>query len=155
MKKILILLFIILIISGCTSKKQRVLETEYYKMVELAHNCSQNSLLPFDVNLTLNELVDGYLVYRLYIDNPKESINNIEAIAIHDYKTNDVFPNSGIYEDKLNLIPNVINEKENKVKGIILIGYISYEGDLKEFKSTFKSFIKYNNASGCFIKEYN
>lgn len=155
MKKILILLIIILTVSSCNSKEQQILEKEYYQMLDLANNCDRTDEVPFSVEFTLNELIDNYLVYRLYIDNPKENINNIEAIIIHNYKTDDVFPNTGIYETKLHLVPDEINEKENKVKGIILIGYINYEEDLDNFDANFKAFIKYNNTSSCFVKEYS
>lgn len=152
MKKV-ILLTIIFLLAGCSNKEQKLLEDKYYKMVNLAKDCIKSDDVPFNIELTLNELTNDYLVYRLYLDEPKEEIHNIEAIVIHDYKTNDIFPTTGIYESKLNLIPNEINEEANKVKGIILIGYI--ESNIKDFKGTFKSYIKYNNQHVCYVKTFD
>ena len=146
MKKIIILIIFILI-TGCTSKEQKALEREYFDMIEQASNCSKSEEMPFNIELIFNELVDNYYVYRLYIDEPKEEITDIEAIVIHNQKTKDIFPTTGIYESKLSLKPNYIND--NYVKGIILIGYLNSD------KATFKAFIKYNNQTACYVKTFN
>ena len=87
-------------------------------------------------------------MYRVIIDNPKVSLRNIEAIVIHDKYTEDIYPSSGIFEEKLNLIPGVINKSSNYVEGIILAGYIPFEGEEKDLNATFKLLFKYEDDDG-------
>jgi len=84
-------------------------------------------------------------MYRAIIDNPKTSIKNIEVLIIHDKYTKDIYPSSGIFDEKYSLIPNTIEKSNNIVKGIILIGYIPYEGDLGNIDVEFKLYLKYTD----------
>ena len=91
------------------------------------------------------KIIDNEITYRVIIDNPKEDIKNIEAIIIHDKYTEDIFPSTGIFDDKLNLIPETIDKDKNYVKGIILTGYIPFKGDINDLNATFKVLVKYTD----------
>lgn len=104
--------------------------------------------LPFDITVNIEKLIDSEITYRIIIDNPKEIVKNIKTIVVHNHKTDDIYPTSGIFEEPLNLIPNSIDLDENDVKGIILIGYIDYDKDIELFKGLFRILVKYENAYG-------
>ena len=93
----------------------------------------------------LDKISNTEVMYRAIIDNPKTSIKNIEVLIIHDKYTKDIYPSSGIFDEKYSLIPNTIEKSNNIVKGIILIGYIPYEGDLENINVEFKLYLKYTD----------
>ena len=59
-----------------------------------------------------------------------------------------MYPSTGIFESKLSLIPGVINKTSNYVEGIILAGYIPYEGDINNLNANFKVLFKYEDDEG-------
>ncbi|MBQ6281925.1 MAG: hypothetical protein IJK66_00110 [Bacilli bacterium] len=139
MKKI-ILLITILLLCGCnkdnSALKKYNLYIEELKVSEISKE------IPFDIVVDISKFTDQEYMYKVIIDNPKEELRDIEALIIHDKYTKDIFPSSGIFDDKYNLIPNNINKDINNVKGIILIGYLPYEEDIN---ITFKLLIKYKD----------
>ncbi len=156
MKKAFLIL-IIFLITGCTN--QKALEKQYYKYINDVNECDYfaNESYPFDINITLEKLNDNYLIYHVYIDNPKEDLYDIKALVTHNYKTDDVFPSSGLYEEPLNLLMN-INSK-NYIKGIILSGYIETTKDINDIDITFKALIKARNKYGyyeesCYMQSF-
>ena len=158
MKKIVLFIFIILLV-GCTSKEQKVLESNYYSFIESTEKCVYDSeeVPPFDTTITLEVLNDNTLIYRMYLDNPKEDIYNIEAMIIHNKKTEDIFPSSGLYEEKLNLVMDQKNK--GYIKGIILNGYIDYTGDINEVGTDFKVLVRYQdkfkiNYEYCYYRHF-
>ncbi len=146
MKKI-ILLTILFLVVACN--KTNSLEKEYYSFVKETELCETTTEdIPFNVDITLEKLTEDYWIYRLYLDEPTIEMNNIKAIITHNYETTDIFPTSGLYEKPLTLDPNEINQAKNKVKGIILVGYIKTKDDIN--KIIFKVLIKYNDRSICY-----
>ncbi len=142
MKKIIIIIILIISITGCT-KKVSSQELLYNKYVKELNDVEEYTIdLDFDINITIDKINEKELIYRVYIDNPKTDMNQIEAIVIHDKKTEDVFPSSGIFENKLSL---KVNREENDTKGIILGGYIDFDKSIEEFNGTFKVLIKYKS----------
>ena len=72
-------------------------------------------------------------------------MNNIKVIAIHDQETEDIFPTAGIFDESLNLNPNVIDVESNNVGGIILVGYISFVGEIDEFTCKVSVLLEYED----------
>ena len=150
--KQLIIILSCLMLASCTNNKQ--LDT-YNRFISEMDDYNQSSInIPMDINIYFEKLTDYEISYRVIIDNPKEDIKNIKAIAIHNKTTDDIYPTSGIFEIPLSLIPDDINLEDNKVKGIILIGYIDYIGDIEDFKATVKVMIEYNDISNSLEKIY-
>lgn len=157
MKKAFLLLMILFLV-GCTNQKS--LEKQYYKYINDVNECEyfEDTKYPFDINITLEKLNNNYLIYRVYMDNPKEDLYDIKALITHNYKTNDVFPSSGLYENPLNLMMN--ESSKDYVKGIILSGYIETNKNIKDIDITFKTLIKLKNRLGyyeefCYKKSFN
>lgn len=145
--KIIIILLSIFILSGCSSDNNN--DIKYHNYVNILKETSEfESELPFDISIYLNKINDSEVSYKVIIDNPKIELNNIEAIIIHDNKTNDIYPSIGIYDDKVSLVPNKVDKDNNIVKGIILNGYIPYTDDINNLSINFKLLFKYSDSDG-------
>jgi len=151
MRKIVLLILSLLVISGCGSSEYNDEKKEYDSIVEKINNVNSfhsNEELDFNIDVIIDKIIEDEIIYRIIIDEPKKPIYNIKALVIHDAETSDVFPNTGIFEEELNLIPNEIDENKNNVKGIILIGYIPYNKDIETFNCNFKVYISYDLEDG-------
>lgn len=145
MKKIIFaLILLIVMLTGC-NKESNEYKTYKNYIKELNESNIMSSNIPFDIEVYTEKIIDNEITYRVIIDNPKEDIKNIEAIIIHDKYTEDIFPSTGIFDDKLNLIPETIDKDKNYVKGIILTGYIPFKGDINDLNATFKVLVKYTD----------
>lgn len=140
-KKIFIIFAIFILLTGCTKTDTEEKEkTKYQKYVKSLEQVSESTeKLPFDVNVEYDKMSKNEIRYQVIIDNPKEDLNDIEAIAIHNMQTDDIFPNIGIFDKKESL------KKNKKPSGIILVGYIPYSGKIKELDCTIKVLIKYTD----------
>ena len=148
MKKILWIILLSLLLSGCSNKytNEEIVYNNYVN--DLKKTTQYNYVIPFDLEVYVDKIIETEVMYRVIIDNPKVSLRNIEALVIHDKHSEDIFPSSGIFESKLNLIPGVINKSSNYVEGIILAGYIPFEGDIKNLNAKFKILFKYEDDDG-------
>ena len=116
MKKYLIVLFsFILLVCGC-SKEEVNVETETYNnyLNEIKKVKKSSDNIPFDVTFDYEKFNDKELRYKVIIDNVKEDIHDIEALAYHDKETSDIYPSIGIFDEKEKL------EVGKKPSGIIL-----------------------------------
>ena len=144
MKKLALIICIFLLCS-CTKFESKDYKNYKNYINELKTSQSTNNNLPFDIEIILDKVIETEVTYRVIIDNPKVALRNIEALVIHDKYTKDIFPSVGIFDDRLNLIPNVINKSSNYVEGIILVGYIPFEEDIKNLNANFKLLFKYED----------
>ena len=79
MKKILIIL-ITIFISGCSNITPE--KELYLSMIEDLESASVFSEdIPFNIEVIIEPLTDLELMYRVIIDNPTSSINDIKAIV--------------------------------------------------------------------------
>lgn len=148
MKKIFWIITLVFLLSGCSKEltKDEIIYNDYVDKLKQEEKSEDN--LPFDLEIFVDKIIEKEVMYRVIIDNPKVSLRNIEALVIHDKYTEDVYPSTGIFESKLSLIPGVINKTSNYVEGIILAGYIPYEGDINNLNATFKVLFKYEDDEG-------
>ena len=145
MRKVFLIVISIILLCGCSNTDSEELK-EYKKYVNDLKNAEKTtSNLPFDIEIYVDKIVETEVMYRIIIDNPKTPLRNITALVTHDKYTKDVFPSVGIFDDKLSLIPNVINKSSNYVEGIILVGYIPFDEDIKDLNSNFKLLFKYED----------
>lgn len=146
MKKVGLMTIILLILCGCTSKmdeNQLVYNSYVEEMKELKEKTTSKDVV--DVEIDLEEEKKGEITYRVTIDHPKKDMKNIEAMVYHTEKTEDIYPTIGVFDKKLNLIPDLKQNEEENVKGIVLGGYIKTKKSLEEFHPTFKVVILYND----------
>lgn len=154
MKRLLILTLALLLITSCHHSLSKEKKRYQAMQQELINYDNFTQPLTYDVNVYLDRLVDTEIIYRVIIDNPTESMHNISVLVIHNYPTNDIFPSIGIFDEKVNLIPNYVDMETNHVKGITLTGYIPYVGDILNFDGVFKVLIEYEDESGNFERDY-
>lgn len=143
MKKFFVIVLCLFLLTACNKEetKEKIIYNNYIKT--LNNNFKTTNNIPFDIEIYLDKISNTEVMYRAIIDNPKTSIKNIEVLIIHNKYTKDIYPSSGIFDEKYSLIPNTIEKSNNIVKGIILIGYIPYEGDLGNIDVEFKLYLKY------------
>ena len=147
MKKINILLILLLIlVTGCSNNTGEEDKSEYLAMKS---NLIENeefleaSDLDFDITVSVDRINDEEVSYRVIIDSPKVNMNDIKAMVVHNYYTEDIFPSLGLFDDKESLI--VGNED---VKGIELVGYIDTTKDIDDLNLELKLWIEYTLDNG-------
>lgn len=140
--KILIIFFIIIALTGCTTKenKEEQAKAKYQKYVKNLDKVNKSSdNLPFNIDVKFDKLNKNEVRYQVVIDKATEDLINIEAIAIHNKQTDDIFPSIGIFDDKQTL------KRKKSPSGIILVGYIPYKGQIENFKCDIKVLVKYTS----------
>ncbi len=136
----------IILITGCNTDKT----SEEYKIYnnyikELKENTESSDITTYSINIELKKITDEETMYVLTLDNAQVDMYDIEVIVIHNQETDDIFPTSGIFEEKIDLT------KENEeIKGIQLIGFI--DNEIKDIG--FKAMIKYIDEEGNEKKDY-
>lgn len=157
MRRLILLIGCCLLLTSCTDNIYEEQAHLYNSFIDETEGYSENDIttdIPFDIEVFFEKMIDEEITYRVIIDNASEEITNIKAIAIHNHETKDIYPTSGIFEQSLNLVPGVVNLKNNNAEGIILIGYIDYDGDIDSFKGVVKVLIEYNDSDGKLKKVY-
>ena len=147
MKKIL-LVFITLILFGCSKDNLSKETEEYLKIKEDLLNqqsfCNKDEI-PFDLNISIDRINENEISYRAIIDKPKENMYNIKALVIHKMPTEEIFPSIGIFDETVDLIVN-----DNRIKGISLIGYIKTKEEINSLNLNIKTYIEYQTDEGEF-----
>ena len=142
MKKLLVLILLILCV-GCS--QEEVMKTTYNTYMKNLLSVNENSsYIPCDIEITYDKITDNEVSYQITIDNPKENMRNINIVVSHDKETDDGYPSIGVFDlDPINL--SVEQTKEDPSKGIVLVGYFKYSGELDNLDAEFKISINYVN----------
>lgn len=143
MKKIIIGLILLVSITGCD--KESVMQENYNKKMNALATVNENvGYVPCTIELTYDKITDDEVSYQIVFDNPKENMRNINIVVTHNRETNDGYPSIGVFdEEPINL--STIVDTDNPNKGIVLVGYFDYRGDLKDLDAEFKIAINYIN----------
>lgn len=135
----------ILIIVGCDNNKVTNEYKIYEKYIDELENTTnfieQNN---YDLEIEIEQINEKESMYVLTLDNVKTDMYEIEVIVIHNKNTEDIYPSSGIYEEKID-----ISKNDEEVKGIQLIGFIENTENIE-----FKTLIKYKDSNGESKKDY-
>ena len=115
MKKFFVIILCLFLLTACNKEetKEKIIYNNYIKT--LNNNFKTTNNIPFDIEIYLDKISNTEVMYRAIIDNPKTSIKNIEVLIIHDKYTKDIYPSSGIFDEKYSLIPNTIEKSNNKL----------------------------------------
>ena len=130
MKKIVFVLFVVLIITACSNKIVDVEVNDNVEEKKIEYLNIKNKLLekkeysklediPCNLVASLDRTSEEELSYRVILDNPKEDMYDISALLVHNQFSEDIFPSIGIFDDKTKLIVG-----DSELKGIELVGYI-------------------------------
>lgn len=146
MKKRLVLLIVfLLLVTGCGNKDEEskneylTIKSDLLESTKFEKSDNVNC----DITVSIDRINDEEVSYRVIIDNPKENMNNIKAMVVHNYYTEDIFPSIGLFDDDESLI--VGNEE---VRGIELVGYIDTTKDIDELNLELKIWIQYIDDNG-------
>lgn len=142
MKKLLVLILLILCV-GCS--REEVMKTTYNTYMKNLLSVNENSsYIPCDIEITYDKITDDEVSYQITIDNPKENMRNINIVVSHDKETDDGYPSIGVFDlDPINL--SIEQTKEDPSKGIVLVGYFKYSGELEDLDAEFKISVNYVN----------
>lgn len=144
MKKFYILVFIILVIfTGCENKKEE-LKNEYLTMKsDLLKNSNFSSLdeLPCDIEVNIDRVDEEIVSYDVEVFNCRENMNNVKAILVHNYYTEDVFPSLGLFDKPVNFLKDDNNSFSLK-------GDIKTSNDIDNLDLVLKLYIKYFDDNG-------
>ena len=142
MKKIFVGLLLLLCV-GCSN--ENIMQTSYNTYMKKLLSVNENSsYIPCDVEITYDKITDDEVSYQVTIDNPKENMRNINVVVSHDKETDDGYPSIGVFDlEPINLSVEQTDEDPNK--GIVLVGYFKYSGELENLEAEFKVSIDYIN----------
>lgn len=136
MKKIVLALVVVFCITGCNRYDGMQLKYNEY-VRELRNVTSSSEYIPCDIEITYDRVTDDEVSYQVIIDNPKEVMRNIDVVVSHNMETKDGYPSIGVFDE----------ESINLDKGIILVGYFKYIGDLNDLDAEFRVSISYVNEA--------
>ena len=127
MKKIYCLfLSTLLVLSGCSSKKQALsLYEAYYQIISENTEYVEESS-NYSLSYEVEKSDDGNYYYYIFLDSPTISMYDVVMMAIENdvsYSSNlKMVPSIGIFDGNYNLVPNQINKDKGYVKGLVISG---------------------------------
>lgn len=143
MKKIILVLTIGLLLTGCSTKDNMTSSYKNY-MNNLLSSNENSEYIPCDIEITYDKISDTQMSYQIVFDNPKEDMRNINIVVSHNMETHDGYPSIGVFDtEPINLMKERTDEEKNK--GIVLVGYVDYDGSKEDFHPEFKLLINYVN----------
>lgn len=146
-RNILIFVLIMIFLTACSSKNVEEEEKNEYltlksKLLESV-DFKETTDFNCDIKISIDRINSEEISYRVIIDNPKENMNDIKAMVVHNYYTEDIFPSLGLFNDKESLL---VGNKD--VKGIELVGYIETIKDIDDLNLELKIWIEYITDNG-------
>lgn len=140
MKKVfLVALLSAILLTGCDNKEETE-KNEYLAMKSdllEVKNYASSQELACDITINVDRKDEEKVSYEVILSNPKENMNNIKAIVVHNYYTEEVFPSIGLFNKVDNL---KTNDKEKEIK---LTGTIDTTNDIDNLDLELKVLIKY------------
>ena len=94
-----------------------------------------------DITVTVERVNDEIISYTTVVSNPREDMNSIKMMVVHNYFTEDVFPTVGVFEEGKDLLVGGDDK-------ITLVGYIDTEKDIQELELELKIWIEYLDKDG-------
>ena len=145
MKKLLLVIISLFLLVGCSTKEEdeKIAYLEYKNELEEVKDF--DSEVDFNTYFNIVRENEETVNYSLIINNPKINMNNVKALLIHDYSTEDAYPSVGIFDEPITL--NASSEDS-----IILKGAITSNEDLGDVK--FKLYLEYSDDNGELNKIY-
>ncbi len=145
MKYISFLIILCILLTGCGKEEKVSKEAQTYQHIveKLKAQSFQNEDLPCHLEVSLEESKSGELMYTVTLDEPKEEMHQVRAVFISLKEKENSYPSIGIFDDRLNMIPNQVDQSKNMVKGIVLVGYLKTSKKPKEYHDTFRLYLNY------------
>lgn len=125
-KKILMILCIVLLLSGCSKKSETDYKEKYSNLVEAlsSHTSFASSSQYFDIEADIAKTNDGYRYYVI-VDNPQVAMYGVEIVAVEkgiNYMNN-MAANVGVLDEtEYNMLPGQARKQANYVAGLSVSG---------------------------------
>lgn len=148
MKKIFFISCVIMslaLLTGCNNKEENE-KSEYLAMKSsLIENkkYTKNEDINCDITVNIDRLNTEEVSYSVTLSNPKEDMRDIDAIVVHNYYTEDIFPTIGLFDKSVDLLKDNGEHEEVKLKGVI-----ETSDDIDNLELELKILIKYTNPDG-------
>lgn len=158
MRKSLLALVLLLLVSGCSSSK-RVNDQEKYKKYNAAieqilnNNGAVSSEIPFNYAVTISKVEeDNTYEYAVILDQPQVAMYDIEAIAIDISQVDSgvIFPSAGIVDSADSMVPFQVDAQQGFPKGIVLNGISQSPTFTLHLMVSWKDYAKLNQFSAFF-----
>ena len=140
MKRIIVLIISLILLTACTSKEEnKIAYLEYKNNLEKQDVFIDEEKLDFSVYFNIIRESEEITNYSVLINNPKINMYNVKALLIHDYVIDDAFPSVGIFDTPIELLVNSGDKLE-------LSGKIQTIDDISNIK--YKLYIEYTDDNG-------
>lgn len=141
MKRIfLVILLLLTLLTGCDNKEETE-KNEYLAMKSdllEVKKYTKSEDLNCDIVINVNRKNEEKISYDVVISNPKENMNNVKVIVVHNYYTEEVFPSIGLFDKTTSL--KVGDGEDSQIK---LSGTIETTNDIANLDLELKILIKY------------
>lgn len=145
MKKIIILVLLVFILSGCQHQSSTVdKQFELYDRIklQLEENRTFDDEYKFHIRMVTQHINDSYR-YDIIIDQPQETMYDVIALAYANENNQTMCPNVGIFDDdSMNLKKDFIDKQNGFYKGIQLSGKTSHLQSVKVYVSYYADEMK-------------
>ena len=138
MKKLVLFIMVLILLTGCKNKEENE-KNDYLTMKSNLlekKKFTNNNDIPCDITIDVNRLNKEQISYKVTLTNPKEDMNDIKMIIVHNYYTEDAFPSIGFFNKKKEL-------KTNTDTNITIKEKIETTDDIDKLNLEFKIFIQY------------
>lgn len=140
MKKFLILVISLFLLTACTSNEEdKIAYLEYKNDLEKQEVFTSSDDLPFKVYFNVTKEGEEITNYSVLINDASTDMYNVKALLIHDYMIDEAYPSIGILDDTVSL-------RSGSDDKIVLSGKIQTSLDVSNVK--YKLYIEYTDSDG-------
>ena len=143
MKKRILLVILLLVLVGCSNKPEED-KSEYIAIKSNLleeKNYTSKEELPLDIVVSIDRKDEEKVSYKVIFSNPKEDMHDIEAMVVHNYYNEDLFPTIGLFDKKGELL-------KGQEEGLELKDSIKTNKNLSVIDLELKIYIKYKDKNG-------
>lgn len=161
MKRLIMILALLLLFTGCTNNSASIEEEKLEKYKNYYESITDNAAFTaissfYDIQVVMNRLGDGTYRYDIIIDNPRIAMYDIEVIAVENdmlysqsLLENKMMPTLGVFEDdtiEYNMIPNQVNLDSGYIRGISISGISTTAVIDLKIRVSWKDYTKVNTT---------
>ena len=140
MKKLVVLMIPILLLTACSSNEEdKIAYLEYKNNLEKQEVFCEEDKLDFNVYFNVNKEGEEITNYSVLINDPKINMYQVKALLIHDYMIDEAYPSIGIMDEPIDLLV----DSDDKIE---LKGRIQTSLDVSNIK--YKLYIEYTDDNG-------
>ena len=139
-----------LLLIGCSNQEETI-KNEYIAMKSNLLNESNYTSkedLPLDITIHIDRTGEEVVDYKVILENPKENMNELKAMVIHNYYNEDVYPSIGLFDEPQNLLVNQENSESNKENQIEIKDTIKTAKNISKLNLELKIWIEYKTDDG-------